>query len=78
MSKIGQSVRLKQSEDKPYVTLGIAKVDGGYELRKITVSGLEVQHVKVLKKETERASIMQEMQMALIHYTISFNEGESK
>ena len=78
MSKIGQSVRLKQSEDKPYVTLGIAKVSDGYELRKITISGLEVVHVKVLKKETERASIMQEMNIALIQYNVNFNEGEMK
>lgn len=74
MAKIGQSTRLKQDEAKPYVTLGIAKVEDGYELRKITVSGLEVQHVKVLQKETERAAIMMAMNIALIQYNIDFNE----
>jgi hypothetical protein len=77
MGKIGQSARLKADEAAPYVTLGIVKVGDGYELRKVTISGLEVLHMKVLKKETERAAIMMELNIALINYNINFNQNES-
>jgi hypothetical protein len=76
MSKIGQSARMKQSELAPYVTLGIARVEDGYELRKITLSGTEVKHVKVLNKEKDRAGIMVMMQVALSQYIINFNESQ--
>jgi hypothetical protein len=78
MSKVGQSIRLKQSETKPYVTLGIATTDEGYELRRVTVSGLEVQAFKVLLKSKERAEVMQQLQLELSAYIINFNRGETK
>lgn len=77
MAKIGQNARLKQDEAAPYSTLGIVKVADGYELRKVLVSGTEVKSVKTLQKADNRAEIMQAMQMALIQYTINFNEKES-
>jgi len=75
-SKIGRNIRTQQSDLLPLVTLGIAKVEGGYELRKVTLNGTEVQHVKVLSKASDRAEIMQALQMALIQYTINFNEKQ--
>jgi hypothetical protein len=77
MAKIGQNARLKIDEVAPYSTLGIVKVADGYELRKVLVSGTEVKSVKTIQKADNRAEIMQAMQMALIQYTINFNEKES-
>jgi hypothetical protein len=74
-SKIGRSTILKQSEAGPYVTIGIAKVEGGYELRKLTMSGTDVKHIKVLHKSDNRAEIMMELQIALSQYSINFNES---
>jgi NAD(P)H-nitrite reductase large subunit len=77
MAKIGQNARLKQVEAAPYATLGIVKTEDGYELRKVTVSGMDVKSVKVLGKAKERAEIMMALQMALSQYTINFNQKES-
>ena len=75
-NKIGQNTRLKQVEAKPYVTLGIAKVEDGYELRRLTVSGTEVQNVKTVLKCVERAEVMMALQTELSRYTIEFNSKE--
>ena len=78
MGKIGQNVRLKADETAPYVTLGIAKVSDGFELRKVTISGTEVQNVKTLFKTENRAEVMVQMQLELSQYTINFNQKEMK
>ena len=78
MGKIGQNVRMKAEEAEAYSTLGIAKVSDGYELRRVTVSGLEVQNIKTLFKAKERAEIMMQMQLELSQYTIDFNQKAMK
>ena len=76
MSRIGMATKLKQNDKGPYVTLGIAKTTEGYEIRKITLRGLEIEATKVLHKCDDRAEAMQQMQIALSHYIVNFNNRE--
>jgi hypothetical protein len=78
MSKIGQDARLKLKDLGKYKTLGIAKTDEGYELRRVTMDGAEATNVEVLAKTEQRAEIMEEMMMALGKYVMNFNEQNSK
>lgn len=76
--KIGESITSKLEDLKPYYTIGIAKTDKGYEVRRIRVFGTEVEVRKVFLTTTERGEAMHEMRLRVSDYIINFNEEEMK
>lgn len=77
--KIGERTTSKLKDaNQPYYTIGIARTEEGYELRKLRVLGLEIQLIKVLMKTPDRALILHEMRLQLGNYIIDFNEESMK
>ena len=76
MSKIGQSVRLKQKDNGPYYVIGIAATDEGYEVRKIKMEGSDATFVQTVFKTKLKPEAMQRLQMEVQSYIINFNQTQ--
>lgn len=76
MSKIGRSVTLKQKDVGPYYVIGIAVTDEGFEIRKIKMSGDEVESFTVVSRTDLKPEAMQRLQMEVQSYIINFNQTQ--
>lgn len=74
MSKIGQTVKMKQKDKGPYYVLGLAETVDGYEVRRLKMSGDEVESVQVLLKAKYKAEVMMRLQTEVSSYIIEFNQ----
>jgi hypothetical protein len=78
MSKIGQSVKLKQKDKGPYYVLGLAATVDGYELRKLKMEGDQMVAMQTLHRGTVKAELMQRLQTEVASYIIEFNQRGDK